>query len=147
AGKGSVILCGLDLISRCGLDPVADRFLVNLVRYAASTNCHQVHPLIEEAIEWGNYATEQGVITGPLNGLIVNADWVRPPTNPSAKPLAQQEGAWNTRPGDQFVPHGRSPFGPYGYSTSSSLKDLNPNSSIGSGTFWANIPKGRTNMI
>jgi len=129
-----------------GLDPVADRFLANLLRYAASQKNHEVHPLIDQPIQWGNYASERGVITGPLNGLVVNTTWVRPPTNPSAKPLTQQEGAWNTRPGDQFSPHGRSPLGPYGYSTGSTLRDLNPDSEIGTGVFWVRIPAGKKNM-
>jgi len=145
-GRGSVIFAGFDIIARAGLDPVADRFLANLLRYAASQKNHEVHPLIDQPIQWGNYASERGVITGPLNGLVVNTTWVRPPTNPSAKPLTQQEGAWNTRPGDQFSPHGRSPLGPYGYSTGSTLRDLNPDSEIGTGVFWVRIPAGKKNM-
>jgi hypothetical protein len=77
---------------------------------------------------------------------VINATWVRPPTNPSAQPLTQDEGAWNTRPGDQFSPHGRSPFGPYGYSTGSGLRDLNPDSETGTGIFWARIPAGKKNV-
>jgi hypothetical protein len=147
SGKGSVILCGFDLISRSGLDPAADRLLLNLVRHAASTNHHEIYPPIETPIQWGNYASERGILTGPVNGLVLNASWVKPPGNLSAKPLTQEEGAWNTRPGDQFAPHGRSPFGPYGYSTGSSLKDLKPDSATGSGFFWAQIPAGKTDMV
>jgi hypothetical protein len=142
-GRGSVIVSAFDIIQRAGLDPVADRFLANLVRYAASQKNHDVHPLIDQPIEWGNYASERGVINGPLNGLVVNATWVRPPTNLSAQPLTQDEGAWNTRPGDQFSPHGRSPLGPYGYSTGSGLRDLKPDSETGAGIFWARIAPGK----
>jgi hypothetical protein len=46
-------------------------------------------------------------------------------------------------PGSQFEPHGRNPFGPYTYSTGSSLKDINPDSETGSGVFWASLPPGR----
>jgi hypothetical protein len=145
-GQGSVIVSAFDIVPRAGLDPVADRFLANLVRYAASQKNHDVHPLIDQTIEWGNYASERGVINGPLNGLVVNASWVRPPTNPSAQPLTQDEGAWNTRPGDQFSPHGRSPLGPFGYSTGSGLRDLNPDSETGTGIFWARIPSGKKTM-
>ncbi len=147
SGKGSVILCGFDLIHRAGFDPVADRLLLNLVNYAASNSDHDAHPLIDKPIVWGNYATEGGVITGPLNGLVVNADWIVPPTDPSAKPLTQNQGEWNTRPSDQFVPRGRSPFGPYGYSTASSLRDLAPGSKTGTGIFWARIPTTAHTMI
>jgi beta-galactosidase len=145
-GKGSVILSAFDLVARSGLDPVADRLLENLVQYVGSSSGHDVHPLITEPIEWGNYASEHGVIVGPANGFVVNADWVKPVTNPSAKQLTQTEGAWNIRPGDQFVPHGRSPFGPYGYSTGSSLKDLNPGSAIGTATFWIRIPADKSSL-
>jgi hypothetical protein len=146
-GHGSVTLSAFDIVPRARLDPVADRFLVNLVRYAASQKNHEAHPLIDQPIQWGNYASERGLITAPLNGLVVNATWVRPPTNPSAKPLTQDEGAWNTKPGDQFLPHGRSPLGPYGYSTGSTLRDLNSDSQTGTGIFWARVPPGRSKVV
>jgi beta-galactosidase len=147
SGKGSVILSGFDLVARCGLDPIADRMLLNLVRFASAADNHEPHPLVRNQIVWGNYASESGVITGPANGLVVNADWVRPATNPSAKPLTQEEGAWNTKPGDQFVPHGRRLLGPYGYSTASSLKDWTPDSKNAAGVFWARIPPGKTKVV
>ena len=147
SGKGSVILSGFDIIPRAGLDPVADRLLLNLVRFAAAADGHDPHPFVENRIEWGNYATEKGTVSGPAYGLVVNADWVRPVTNPTAKPLTQEEGAWNTRPGDQFVPHGRRMLGPYGYSTGSSLKDLAARFQDCNGNFWARIPAGKTKMV
>jgi hypothetical protein len=121
--------------------------LLNLVNYAASDSGHEAHPLIDKPILWGNYPTEQGVVTGPLNGLVVNADWIVPPTDPSAKPLTQEQGWWNTRPSDQFVPHGRSPFGPYTYSPSSSLHGLESEDRIGTGIFWARIPATATTVV
>jgi hypothetical protein len=142
-GKGSIIVSGFDIVPRAGLDPVADRFLANLIHYTGAKEGHEVHPFVDSPIEWGNYASERGVINGPLNGLVVNVAWVRPETNPSATPLTPEEGAWNTRPGDQFVPRGRKPFGPYGYSTGSSLRDLNPESDSASGFFWARVPAGK----
>jgi len=147
SGKGSVIMCGFDLCRRAGFDPVADRLLLNLVNYASSPEAHEQYPLIEQPILWGNYGTERGVITGPLNGLVVNADWIAPPTNPSAKPLTQAEGWWNTKPSDQFAPRGRRPFGVYGYTPGSGLADLRPNEKIGTGFFWARIPAGKHRMI
>ena len=98
-------------------------------------------------LNWGDYVSEKGLITGPINGLVVNADWIAPPTNPAAKPLTQDEGAWNTKPGDQFVPRGRRPFGPYGYTTASSIKELNPKSQTGDGIFWVRIPAGRKEVV
>lgn len=146
-GTGSVILSGFDLVNRAGLDPAADRLLANLVAYTASTAKHTVHPLIEQPILWGNYPTERGVVCGSLNGLIVNAEWLAPPTNPSATPLAPNTGSWNMDPGSQFVPRGRNPFGPYGYSTAASLRDLNRDSTVGEGVFWAGLPPGRKALL
>ena len=77
-GRGSVLLSGFDIIRRAGLDPVADRFLANLLRYTASHKNHEVHPLIDQPIQWGNYASEHGIITGPLNGLVV-PEALKPP--------------------------------------------------------------------
>jgi hypothetical protein len=147
SGKGSVLLCAFDLVRRVGLDPIADRLLANLIRYSETVEEHEIHPLIIDPIEWGNYASERGLINGPQYGLVVNADWVRPETNPTARPLTQEEGAWNTRPGDQFSPHGRRLLGPYGYSTGSSLKDLQPASTTATGFFWARIPSGKSRAV
>jgi hypothetical protein len=146
-GKGSVILSGFDLVNRAGLDPAADRLLANLLAYLAGSDPHAVHPLIEQPIQWGNYPTERGVVCGSLNGLIVNAEWLAPPTNPSATPLSANTGSWNMDPGSQFVPRGRNPFGPYGYSTAASLRNLNPDSAVGEGVFWASFPAGRTTVV
>lgn len=87
------------------------------------------------------------MVSGPLSGFAVNADWVAPPTDPSATPLSQDEGAWNTRPGDQFVPNGRRLLGPFGYTTAASIRDLNPESQIGTRIFWARIPAGKRSVV
>ena len=147
AGAGSVILCGFDLANRVGLDPAADRLLANLVAYATSKESHDIYPLVEKPIQWGNYPTERGAVCGTLNGLIVNAEWRTPPTNPDAKPLAPNTGSWNMDPGSQFSPHGRNPFGAYTYSTGSTLRDLDRDSETGSGAFWVSIPRGRKTMV
>jgi beta-galactosidase len=147
AGKGSVILSAFDLVNRSGLDPAADRLLRNLVGYSASTSNHFAHPLIEEPIQWGDYASERGLVPSPLNGLIVNADWVAPPTNPSEKPLTQAQGRWNTRPGDSFLADGRSPVGVYEFVPFAAPKLLDPDEKIGRGFIWARIPSGKTIMV
>lgn len=145
-GKGSIVFTGLDLVKRIGLDPVADRMLANLVAYLFEKD-HPVHPFIDASIAWGRYATEKGLVTGPLNGLVVNCRWVRPPTAPDAKPLPDNDGAWNTLPGDQYVPVGRRPYGPYAYSTGTSTVELDKTSKTGSGVVHAALPPGRKAMI
>jgi hypothetical protein len=87
------------------------------------------------------------VVCGTLSGLIVNTEWLAPPTNPSATPLAPNTGSWNMDAGSQFEPRGRNAFGPYGYTTASSLKDLNRDSATGSGVFWAGLPPGRKAVL
>ncbi|HEV2293210.1 MAG TPA: glycoside hydrolase family 2 TIM barrel-domain containing protein [Tepidisphaeraceae bacterium] len=147
AGKGSVLLSAFDLVDHVGLDPAADRLLVNLIAYAGSSEEHEVYPLIEKPIHWGDYPTERGLITGPLHGLVINAVWVKPPTEPNAQPLPDNTGAWNTDPGNQFVPSGRRPIGPFGYSTATSLRDPKPEEKTGYGMFYARLPKGRSTMV
>ncbi|MEO7299806.1 MAG: hypothetical protein ABI042_14660, partial [Verrucomicrobiota bacterium] len=146
-GKGSVILSGFDLVNRAGLDPVADRLLANLVAYTESKTAHEIHPLIEKPIRWGDYPSERGVASGSLNGLLVNAEWIRSPANPRATPLSPNTGAWNMLPGEQFSPRGRHPFGAYSYSTASSLKPGDTNVLTGEGFFWARIPAGKKFVI
>jgi hypothetical protein len=142
-----VLLSGFDLDNRAGLDPVADRLLANLVAYTVSKQGHFAHPLIEQPIRWGDYPTERGLVCGSLNGLIVNCEWLAPPTNPSAAPQPPNTGSWNMLPGEQFAPRGRNPFGPYGYTTGSSLRNLDRESQTGSGVFWARIARGKTTMV
>ena len=123
-GDGSVVMTSFRLIDRIGKDPVADRMLRNLVAYVSSSESREVHPLIDKPILWGNYPTERGVVVEPLGGLVVNNRWQRPPTAPNAKPLPDNEGAWNVMPGQGFVPHGRRVFGPWSYTNATGIRDL-----------------------
>jgi beta-galactosidase len=142
-GPGSVLLSGLDLVARCGLDPIADRMLRNLVLYTANQQPHEIHPKVTQPIKWGNYPTQQGVLAGPIQGLLIDVEWTPPKLDPNATPLTRAQGAWNTRPSDQFIPHGVRMFGPYTYSTGTAPRDLNRTSTMGSGFFWASLPAGR----
>ena len=145
-GKGSVLLSAFDLVDRVGLDPAADRLLLNLVQYLGSTGEREVHPLIEQPIKWADYPTERGLMPGPLTGMVVNGVWTKPPTEPNATPLPDNKpDGWNTDPGNQYIPKGRRPIGPFGYSTATSLRE--PKEPIGTGTFYARLPTGRKTMI
>lgn len=146
SGKGSVLLTGLDLIPRAGLDPIADQMLVNLAGYLTFPTGHEALPLVDKPIVWGNYPTERGVLTGPLQGLVYNCRWVAPPTAPNAKPMPDNEGAWNTHPGNPFLPIGIRAFGPYGWSTGASSREESKDPS-GTGIFYARIPAGRRFVI
>ena len=146
-GGGSVLLCGLDVIRRNGLDPVADRMLVNMVSYMAGDARHDVHPYIANTIKWGNFPTERGVIGGPVYGLFRNTDWQVPPTDPKAKPLSDGQSGWNTKPSDQFLPNGVRPRGPYHYTFNCSPRDDEPKNPNGSGVFYATIPPGRKSVV
>lgn len=145
-GQGSVILTGLDLVPRIGLDPIADRLLANLVSYLTSSDHSDTQPLIERPIVWGNYPTERGVLTGPLHGLVYNCRWVPPPTAPNAKPLPDNTGAWNTKPGNPFVAVGVRPFGPYTWSTGASPREGSADP-VGTGVFHCRVPSGRRTVV
>jgi hypothetical protein len=147
AGAGSVTVCGFDLANRAGLDPAADRLLRNLAAYTTDTQPRHIHPVADQPIRWGDFPSEKGIVCGSLNGLLVNAEWNPPPTNRKAPPLADNAGAWNMMPGDQFIARGRNPFGSYSYSTASGLRDPSPTATTGSGFFWVSLPEGRQNLI
>ncbi len=146
-GPGSVLLSALDLVARSGSDPMADRMLRNLVLYTANQRPHGIHPKVTQPIKWGDYPAQQGVLAGPIQGLLINVEWTPPKMDPKATPLTRAQGAWNTRPSDQFIPHGVRMLGPYTYSTGTVPKDLNRTSTTGSGFFWASLPAGRKLMI
>jgi len=146
-GKGSVIVSAFDFAGKLGLDPVADRFMANLLAYAASSSGHELHPLIDKPIIWGDYATERGVLTGPMNGLIYNCRWIATETNSTDPPLADNTRSWNGSPGDQFIAKGIRPLGPFTYSAATSPRDLNPGSDTGSGFFYADVPSDRNVVV
>ena len=146
-GKGSVLLSGFALIDHAGIDPVADRLLVNLATYMGNDEHHDLYPRVTKPIEWGNYPTEQGVVSGPIYGLYTNTIWLKPPTDPTAPPLEKSKGAWNSRPGDEFTPHGIRPRGPFSYTFNNGVRDGERKSTTGSGIFWAKIPVGRKNVV
>ena len=147
-GKGSAVLCGLDLIGRIGLDPVADRMLANLANYMADDTKHTAHPLVTEPIYWGDFMRERGVLVGgSLSGLFRNTRWLPPPTDPNGEPPRDKLNGWNTRPSDQYVPYGIRPRGPYHYTFNGGVRDEAGKDADGSGVFWASVPPDRRNVI
>ncbi len=151
-GKGSVLLCGLDLVNRTGVDPVADRMLINLVNYMGDEKQHELYPLVTEPIVWGNYTSEKGLLTGVNSGLMLHAV-PRTPDNIKSKISVTIEGnrflglpgGFNTRPGVQYVAHGRRMFGPYTLRGFGNVPEpLDTTNNIGAGFFWCSIPAGKT---
>lgn len=145
-GKGSVVVTAFDLVRRIGNDPVADRMLSNLVAYLGEKQ-HDVFVTIDKPIKWGDYSTEKGVITGPQYGLVENCRWLPPPLDKNAKPLKDNTGAWNVLPGDQFIPIGRRPWGPWEYNNNTAPRDLDPKSKTGEGFFYATLASPRKAML
>lgn len=155
-GKGSVLLSGFDIVDRATLDPIADRMLVNLVRYQASRAPHPAHPLIDSKITWGDYASERGLITGVHSGLLLNTVPVVPAELEKKLPLridaegfhfAGSGGGWNSNPSVQYVAKGRRPFGPYGFSLGGAVQLPKDHGPVGEGMFWCRVPNGRNRMI
>lgn len=135
AGKGSVLVCGFDLVARARLDPVADRLLRNLISYTGTAAGHDARPLIEQPILWGHYATECGLVGGPQYGLLVN---VRGDSADHSTSIGLSRSV--------SVPDGRRPFGPFHYNGNCHIIDDNPDSPLGSGVFFARLPPGRRLM-
>jgi len=151
-GKGSAMICGLDLASRAGIDPVADKMFHNIVTYMNNDKIHDRYQLITEPIVWGDYTSEKGILTGVNSGLLLNAKPrltglyanERLIVSKAGDMLGGQSSGFNTRPGVQYVPWGRRPFGPYylrGFGNVPMPVDTSNN--IGTGVFWCTVPRGK----
>src|SRR5215208_1021714 len=136
---GSALVSAFDVVERVGLDPAADRLLLNMVRYTAGDAVHHAHPLIDSKITWGDYASERGLVVGIHSGLIVHTVPRVPPGLAAANPLrvdpegfvfAGGSGGWNTKPAIQYFPRGRRPYGPYEFTTGGSVRPVK----VGGGT-------------
>lgn len=154
-GKGSVILSGFDLARRAGVDPVAEKMLLNMVRYAASSAPFDPYRKVGSVIEWGDYASENGLVTGAVNGLVVNPYPVVPVNRRDEYPLEVDDrgyhyvvsyGGWNIRPGVQYVPHGRRPFAPFNYTLGGNDTLEKGAEACGEGYFVAKAPEGSSKM-
>lgn len=154
-GKGSVLVCGMDIANRTHLDPVSDRLLLNIIQYMGDAEIpHHKYPIITDKIVWGDYASEKGVLTGINSGLLLHAIPVVPKNNTSAMILTKDgdqfldaPGRFNTRPGVQYVPYGRRMFGPYRLRDFGNVPDpLDKSSSIGKGFFWCTTPSNKTKI-
>ena len=165
-GRGSVLLSGFDIVDRVGLDPVADRFLFNLVRYMGGLKRPQMnhrlaaenplHPLIDSKITWGDYASERGLVTGINSGLLLHTVPRVPAMLASKYPIRVDDegfvfagagGGWNTKPAIQYYGRGRRAFGPYTFTTGGSVSLPRDAAPRGIGRVWMTVPASRTTMI
>lgn len=152
-GKGSIILSGMDLQNRTGIDPVADRLLLNLVTYTSANAGHVLYQTITGPIIWGEYETEKGIITDYYSGFLVNSTPRLPANFVSKRPIVvTKEGyqlaggsraGFNTHPGIQYVANGRRPWGPYVQSFGGQPKMLADSVTDGTAKFWCKIPAGQ----
>lgn len=157
AGKGSIVLCGMDLQNRSVADPVAGRLLINLVNYTASAAGHEAHQMITAPIIWGEYETEHGVTEGYYGGMLVNATPRLPDgfsmnkktivvTKEGYQLAGGSRSGFNTRPGIQYVANGRRPWGPYVQTFGGQPKIVDENVAEGTGKFWCRIPDGQNTV-
>lgn len=157
SGKGSVLLSGFDLINRCGIDPVADRFLSNMIQYMSSDNNHKVYVEVKDSIVWGDYASERGIVNGTCNGLMLNTVPIIPKgqeheskyqikTDEYGYQYAGSYGGWNSKPGVQYVPYGRRPMAPFSFSRGGSPL-ISKKSTVGEGYFYVTIPQNKKTMV
>ncbi len=155
-GTGSVLMTGLDIINRSGLDPVADRMLMNFVRYMGGETPHTNTLSFDSRITWGDYASERGLLTGIYSGLLLNTVPVVPADLRDKYPItvdkigfAQAGGAggWNTKPAVQYIGRGRRPFGPYTFTSGGSVTLAEGHAPVGEGKLWLRVPGTRKTMI
>lgn len=156
-GKGSVLLSGFDLLSHCGIDPVADKFLANMLRYMAEDKKHERYVAVSDSIVWGDYASERGIVNAPCNGLMVNTVPIIPQGQedlPKYKvqideygyQYAGSYGGWNSKPGVQYVTYGRRPMAPFTFSRGGSPV-IDKSSTEGEGYFYLALPPKAKTMI
>jgi hypothetical protein len=146
-----VLVSAFGLVPRVGLDPVAERLLVNLVRYVAGDSVAAPHPYIDSKIAWGDYGSERGVVPEVYSGLLLNTEPLVPPAmaadhritvNEEGFHLAGGRGGWNSNPSIQYVARGRRPFGPYGYTLGGTVQP-EKGTTTGKGEVAFRIPEGR----
>ncbi|MBA3673131.1 MAG: glycosyl hydrolase family 2, partial [Gemmatimonadaceae bacterium] len=152
-GRGSVMVTGFDLVNRSGIDPIADRMLANVVRHMGTNAPHDPVPSVTARIDWGDYASEHGLLTGIYSGLIVHTVPTVPADLTAKYPVTMSSegfaygggsGGWNTKPAIQYVARGRRPFGPYKFTSGGSVKTLQ--AGAGEGRVWLRVPASRTEM-
>ncbi len=154
-GKGSFLLSGFDLINRLGKDPVADRLFQNMISYMSDKKQeHPVYVFVKDSILWGDFISENGIVTGAYNGLMLNTTPIIPEDQLDEFPLkvdqygyqyAGSYGGWNTKPGIQYVPNGRRPMAPFSFSMGGSPV-VDTSTKEGEGFFYASIPQGKKLM-
>ena len=165
-GRGSVLLSGFDIVDRVGLDPVADRFLFNLVHYMGGLERprmdrrmaaeNPLHPLVDSKVTWGDYASERGLVTGINSGLLLHTVPRVPEALAGRYPIRVDEegfvfagaaGGWNTKPAIQYYGRGRRAFGPYTFTTGGSVSLPRDAAPRGVGRVWMTVPASRSEMI
>lgn len=156
-GKGAVLLSGFDLINHCGVDPVADKFLSNMIQYMTVDKKHERYVTVNDSIIWGDYASERGIVNATSNGLMLNTVPIIPKGQeelPKYKvqvdeygyQYAGSYGGWNSKPGVQYVAHGRRPMAPFRFSRGGSPV-IDKASTIGEGYFYLALPGKTKTMI
>ena len=101
-GDGAIVVSTFDHIAFAGFDPVADRFLMNLISYVCSKKKHLKYPEVGAVIRWGDYKSERGIFLGPESGLFLNG-----------MRLESLEGPL----GNEYAANGRLIAGPFKYTS------------------------------
>lgn len=152
-GNGSVLLSGLDLVNRAGLDPIASRLLLNMLSYGATADGHSAYQLITAPIIWGEYETEKGILNDNYSGFLSNATPRITPAYAKGGIVVTKEGyqlaggnrgLFNTRPGLQYVTNGRRPWGTFVQTFGGQPRK--PKGDVGTAKFWCSVPQGQNNM-
>jgi hypothetical protein len=154
-GQGSILLSGFDLVKRVDVDPVAERLLMNMIKYMASAGKHHINPVINAPIVWGEFETEKGVLTGITSGFMLNSKPILTGSysniplvvTENGHQFAGRPGGWNNRPGLQYVPFGRRTFGPYYHRGFGGVPEPENMENTGEGEFWCRVPVDTQSMM
>jgi len=128
----------------------------NMIVYMADNSDHILHPEIVRPILWGDYESENGLLTGIYSGMMLNTYPVLTGRYRNKEIriaeeghiFAEKPGGWNNRAGIQYVPYGRRPFGPYRHRGFGGIPEPDFNdSNTGKGSVWLTIPPGRKSMV
>lgn len=127
---------------------------MNLIAYGISVEEHELHPLIEEPIRWGEFETEKGILDGITSGFMINSKPQLYGSYENLRILLEREGhmyagakwGWNNRAGKQYVPYGRRIFGPYHHRGFGGVPTPIEPESPGKAFFWCRVPKNTTSM-
>ena len=130
-GNGSVVVSGFDFWPRLGNDPLADRFLCNLISYDSLKKKHNKYPVVGQKILWGNFQSEKGIASMPECGLLLSGE-------PSQRNMEGPNGP-------EYLINGRRIAGPFMFNSNGEVFFIGGDA--GAAQFFATLPRNYRSMV